>query len=246
MRIAKNLLICLLISFTAIFGFVQLTNLCVAVFESIGLEIADSVSQAQQVNDIQNNFLLFFIMSAILPPIYEELTFRVGGVKLFRWVNGKDMVSIVVTILCVGAFVSAVFLLAGSGYMSLLLILLSVVAVCLKTRKKPQSIPNIYIILLTAVIFMVYHHSWSQTVYQFLLGVIFAVIYIKTNNIFYTMFIHFINNAFVVIYTYYNGLGAENGYSINFTTVSVAVCLAVAACGILYSLIKELPNGQKK
>jgi membrane protease YdiL (CAAX protease family) len=236
MKVGKSLFICVLISFTAIFGFVQLTNLCVQLFGDWGLEVRNPDQIKTQIDYIQNNFLTAFFISAILPPIYEELVFRAGAVKLFRW-------NLLAAFLFSAVFVLILFLLPQ--WVLLILIVLAAAGVCVKPSKNPQKMKDIYIILITAVIFVIYHRSWSQTVYQLLLGIILAVIYIKTNNIYYTMLIHFINNAFIIIYTYYTGTGAS-AYPVNFGTVNIAVLLAVIACAIIYSLIKELPNEQKK
>jgi membrane protease YdiL (CAAX protease family) len=191
MRIAKNVLICFLIAGVSIFGFVMLTDVCVRVFTELGLETPAADDTVARIRD---NFLYVFFMSAILPPILEELVFRFAAVKLLRQTKLKD----------------------------------------------------IWIVLITAFVFMVYHWSWSQTIYQFIMGVIFAVIYIKTNNIFYTMGIHFINNAFIIIYTYYMGSGDGGGLGLTFWNVTAAVVLALAAIAIIYDLIKELPHGKRK
>jgi membrane protease YdiL (CAAX protease family) len=220
----------------AIFGFIQLTNLCVQLFGDWGLEIRNAEETQAQVDAIQKNFSLMFMMSAIMPPIYEELVFRMGGVKLLHW---NWLFAALISV----AFISFVFLVPG--YAMVMLIILGVIGGCVNAPKKPKKIKNIYIILITAFVFMLYHHSWSQTIYQLLLGIVFAIIYIKTDNIYYTMLIHFINNAFIIIYTYYTGVG-DLQYPVNLRTCTVAVLLAIIACCILRNLIKELPNEQKK
>ena len=63
------------------------------------------------------------------------------------------------------------------------------------------------VIVVSAFIFAVYHGSWSQLVYQFLMGIWLAWIFVKTNQIGWTMLIHFINNAFIITYTYFVGTG---------------------------------------
>jgi len=70
-------------------------------------------------------------------------------------------------------------------------------------------------------------------------------IYLRTKSIYYSMLIHFINNAFIVIYTYYMGAG-DGVYILSPLTVTVALLLAIVSCAIIYDLIKELPNEQKK
>ena len=56
-----------------------------------------------------------------------------------------------------------------------------------------------HVIVVSAVIFMLYHWSWSQVVYQLLMGIWLAWIYMKTHQIGWTVLIHFINNAFINI-----------------------------------------------
>jgi membrane protease YdiL (CAAX protease family) len=262
MRIAKNLLICVLISFVAIFGFVQFVDLCAKLFADWGLEIRDATATAEQIQTIKENFVLVFITSAIMPPIYEELVFRVGGFKLLRWVDKKNAVDIIITALIITMFVLGVFFL--TDWFVLIMIVLAVVVLSVKAKGRAWSggqwtvvcvqrtdgqgakIPDIYIILITAVVFMVYHHSWSQTVYQLMFGVVFAIIYMKTGNVGYTMLIHFINNAFVIIYTYYNSSVEGATRYIGWGQGLIAVGLAILALGILYNLIKEFPNGKEK
>jgi membrane protease YdiL (CAAX protease family) len=232
-----------LISFTAIFGFVQLTNLCVQLFGDWGLEIRNADELLEQAEYIRDNFWRAFIVSAILPPIYEEFVFRMGGVRLLRSTDIKSSGSIILT--AVG-FVSvfSLFLFTNGGI--LIVMLLAFAAYFAQPVPKTKALPDIYIVLITAAVFMIYHHSWSQTVYQFLLGVVFAVIYLKTKNIGYTILIHFINNAFVIVYTYYNGAGEDANYPVNYGTVITAVGLAFLAVCVLYNLIRELPNGKEK
>ena len=71
------------------------------------------------------------------------------------------------------------------------------------------KMPTWCVVILSALIFMLYHGSWSQTVYQLLIGVWFAWIFLKTHQIGWTMMIHIINNSFVLTYTYFAGSGDE-------------------------------------
>jgi membrane protease YdiL (CAAX protease family) len=105
------------------------------------------------------------------------------------------------------------------------------------------KLKEIWIILISAAVFAVYHHSFSQLVYQFIMGAVFAKIYIKTDSIFYTMFIHFINNAFIITYTYFNSGGGV--FVLSFGSAALSVGLAVIAAAAVYFLIKGLPNGRR-
>ncbi len=57
-------------------------------------------------------------------------------------------------------------------------------------------------VLISALAFSLYHMSPSKTVYQFIIGVIFAIITIKSSSIIPTIILHFLNN-FIVVTLYY-------------------------------------------
>ena len=59
-------------------------------------------------------------------------------------------------------------------------------------------------IMLTALLFTLFHGGLQQTIYQFILGVILTTVAYITGNIIYCIVIHFINNFIVVLYTYLN------------------------------------------
>jgi membrane protease YdiL (CAAX protease family) len=116
---------------------------------------------------------------------------------------------------------------------------------------KNNRTKEVLIIIISAFIFMLWHRSWSQTIYQFIMGVVFAVIYIKTpNNIHrafnltWTMLIHFINNTFLIAYTYFVGDG-DGEFVLNFFNVAVAVVLAVFAVTVIRDLLKLFQYKQR-
>ena len=107
------------------------------------------------------------------------------------------------------------------------------------------KLPDWAIILISATIFAVYHMSWSQLVYQFLMGVWLAWIYLKTRNVGWTMLIHLINNAFIITYTYFAGAG-EQAFSLNAGNIILSVVTAVATTVVVFFLIKKgIPNYEK-
>lgn len=97
----------------------------------------------------------------------------------------------------------------------------------------------------SAVIFMLYHQSYSQVAYQLLMGIWFAWIFLKTHQIGWTIFIHFINNAFILTYTYFAGSG--NGvFALNAWNIILSVGLAVVTTVAVTFLIKKgIPNYEK-
>lgn len=62
---------------------------------------------------------------------------------------------------------------------------------------------KIFSILISATMFMIIHMNFTQSIYQFALGVIFAVVLNITGSLWYTMIMHFFNNGFVLIITYF-------------------------------------------
>ncbi len=101
------------------------------------------------------------------------------------------------------------------------------------------------VMVISALIFALYHHSWSQTVYQFLMGIWLAWIFIKTHQIGWTMLIHFINNAFIITYTYFAGNG-NDVFNLSVLNIILSVGLAVATTAVVWLLIKKgIPNYEK-
>lgn len=101
------------------------------------------------------------------------------------------------------------------------------------------------IVGISAVIFMLYHWSWSQVAYQLLMGIFLAWIFLKTNNLLWTILIHFINNAFVVTYTYFAGSG-DAVFALTAGNIALAIGSAVVATGAVILLIKKgIPHATK-
>ena len=110
---------------------------------------------------------------------------------------------------------------------------------------KMAKLPNWWVIIISAVIFMLYHWSWSQVVYQLLMGIWLAWIFVKTEQIGWTVLIHFINNAFVVTYTYLAGTGNEV-FDVNAGSIILAVGLAVVTTiAVIFLIKKGIPKYEK-
>ncbi len=110
---------------------------------------------------------------------------------------------------------------------------------------KLTKMPDWCVIGISAVIFMLYHGSWSQTVYQLLMGIWLAWIFMKTHQIGWTMLIHFINNGFILTYTYFAGTG-NDVFDLNAWNVVLSMGLAVVTTVAVTLLIKKgIPNYEK-
>ena len=80
---------------------------------------------------------------------------------------------------------------------------------------------------------MLLHASPLQTPYQLILGVILAVIVLKTGNLFYSILLHFLNNAIAVTLEF-SGLADETAaVTPLMAMVSMGLVVAGAVCFIL-------------
>ena len=110
---------------------------------------------------------------------------------------------------------------------------------------KLTKLPDWAVILISAVIFMIYHCSWSQAVYQLLMGIWLAWIFLKTQNVSWTMLIHLINNIFVVTYTYLTDTG-DGVFNLTAWNIVLSVGLAIVTTVTVFFLIKKgIPNYEK-
>lgn len=101
------------------------------------------------------------------------------------------------------------------------------------------------VIGISASIFMLYHGSCSQIIYQLLMGIWLAWIFIKTNQIGWTILIHFINNAFVLTYTYLTSSG-NVGFDLNAWKIILSVGLAVVTTvAVIFLIQKGIPKYEK-
>ncbi len=57
----------------------------------------------------------------------------------------------------------------------------------------------IFTVIVSSLIFATIHMNLSQFIFAFLVGILFAIIRLKTNRMYPTMILHFINNGFAVV-----------------------------------------------
>ena len=102
-------------------------------------------------------------------------------------------------------------------------------------------------ILGSALLFSLFHMSPAQTVFQFIMGVGFAWIYIRTKNLMYPIILHFVNNATIITYTYITqSVGLEDSSAVFGATTSIAmVLLAVTGAFLVIRLIGLLKEGKE-
>ena len=91
----------------------------------------------------------------------------------------------------------------------------------------------------SAVLFSLFHLNPEQTVHQFVLGIVLALVVLQTGKLMYAMILHFVNNFSILTYTYIAG---EVYHTIpwNVFTIVLTVILAGASALFIVRLIKDL------
>lgn len=109
-----------------------------------------------------------------------------------------------------------------------------------KSLKSDSAIKKPWVALVSgAILFAAFHLSFTQLVYQFILGLIFAGVFMKTGNLLYSMVAHFINNFFIITYTFIAG-SDDMSYTWSGYTIITAILLIGVGALIIHSLIKSL------
>ena len=97
----------------------------------------------------------------------------------------------------------------------------------------------------SALLFSLFHMNPSQTVFQFFLGIIFALIYIRTKNMWYPMLLHFVNNFAIITYTYVTRGAYESALIFNWQVILVMWTLVVVGTLIAVSLVRCLKKSKQ-
>ena len=99
-------------------------------------------------------------------------------------------------------------------------------------------------ILLSSLLFAMYHLNPMQLVYQFVMGVVFSVVYLKTNNLLYPIILHFVNNFAIVTYTFI-AANDHMPYTWNAFTIITTILLAIVGTAAIISLITILKREER-
>ena len=101
-----------------------------------------------------------------------------------------------------------------------------------------NSTGNVFAVLISGALFSLFHMSPAQTVYQFIVGVVYALITLKGGNVIYTVFLHFINNLFVVLNYYFFNLTFSGEVKI----IMIIIALVSLAVGVTLLLLDKQPS----
>ena len=94
----------------------------------------------------------------------------------------------------------------------------------------------------SAGLFMLMHGGIEQTIYPFLVGLVLALVMLKTGNILYPIIIHFCNNAIVIVYNFIATIqNAEvSVYRFEVSTIILAFVFAIVSAVSIWAIVKYL------
>ncbi len=107
---------------------------------------------------------------------------------------------------------------------------------------------GIIAMLLTTIMFVLMHGSLQQTVYQFIVGIMLSYLALVGGSIVYSMILHFLNNALVLVFSCFDIVSYLNAnetvyYNIFSMIFPVLIfMLGVVLVGILFWVLKYLRN----
>ena len=96
-------------------------------------------------------------------------------------------------------------------------------------------------VLMTSLMFSIFHMSISQTVYPLIMGMLFTVIMSYEENILYTISMHIVNNLLSLIFAYFNISLSYN----HWTFILLAIVLACVFVAVLLVFILRKNNQTK-
>ena len=91
---------------------------------------------------------------------------------------------------------------------------------------------TIFTVIVSSLIFAVIHMNVSQFIFSFLIGILFAIVRLKTGKMYPTMILHFINNGFALV----EALFYDHIMFMQIFTYAIIVLNAIGFCILIYML----------
>lgn len=92
-------------------------------------------------------------------------------------------------------------------------------------------------ILISSALFSLMHGSAQQTMYQFVIGIVLGLVAVKTNSIYPSMLLHFLNNAISVVLLFFT-----EAEQMAFMTYAFVPCAILTGLMIGYFVNRKTPN----
>lgn len=100
-----------------------------------------------------------------------------------------------------------------------------------------------FAVIMSSVMFSLFHFSPSQLIYPVCFGIILAIVYLHTNNIAFPMLLHFINNALTITIQYANYGATSTPFTHSISMLMYAIMtLAIWIVLIVYYAKSYIPK----
>ena len=96
---------------------------------------------------------------------------------------------------------------------------------------------TLFACLISGALFSFFHMSPAQTVYQFIVGCVYALVILYGKNIFYTVSMHFANNLYIVLNYYF--------FNFSFTGALKYIVMAVGILALIVGVIFLIKKCEK-
>ncbi len=102
-----------------------------------------------------------------------------------------------------------------------------------------KSHSDVFAVVFSALLFALMHGSLEQLVFPFIMGMVFAIIVLRTGSIVPSILVHMFNNVFAIVFSYvYNMTGFAVGFAISPLTIVLSIAIAVIAVMLLFIIDK--------
>lgn len=116
---------------------------------------------------------------------------------------------------------------------------------CVARAFKTKS--YIFAIILSSLLFSLFHGSAVQTVHQFLIGLVFCFVYFVTGSLWASSIVHFVNNAFALVIEFAVGDIIINASQTGTIIAYVVMCIiGLIALIILLRLLVKVSKKEKQ
>lgn len=102
-------------------------------------------------------------------------------------------------------------------------------------------------VIFSALLFALLHGSIDQTLYPIILGIVLAVVALKTNSVIPSILIHFVNNTIVIIINYiYTASNTVIQPTVDLKYVLISIAIAIISSVAIFGLTKLLKPSKSK
>lgn len=99
---------------------------------------------------------------------------------------------------------------------------------------------SVFAIIVSAIMFSLMHGSLQQTLYQFIIGIVLAIVMFATENILYPIILHFCNNAVVIISDFFIVSEEVVVYEFSLINIIIPILLAIIGTILLIFIFKKV------